>query len=169
MARVPHFLVLAASTVGLAASALGCGSGASVGADGSAAVTGDGAFLTCATDPRAMPYQPGLAFASAAGTYTVKLLVSDPGPPVKGNNTWTLEVDDATGAPVDGLALDASGYMPDHMHGTTPMVVTAAGSGSYTVAPVYLYMSGVWQVTVNLVGAAIDAGTDHAVIPMCIP
>ena len=153
-----------------ALSGSGCGSGASSpqGPQGSS-LTSDASFLTCATDTRAMPYQPGLSFASVAGTYTVKLLASVPGPPVKGNNTWTLEVDDAAGAPADGLAVSASGYMPDHMHGTTPMVVTAAGAGTYTVAPVYLYMSGFWQVTVNLGGAAIDAGNDHAVIPMCIP
>src|SRR4051812_23392496 len=75
----------------------------------------DGVFATCATDDRAMPYQPGMRVMSRAGAFSVALVQSVPGPPVKGNNAWTVEVDDATtAAALDGLVVAASGFMPDH-------------------------------------------------------
>ena len=105
-----------------------------------------------------------------SGALIVKLLESVPGPPVKGTDTWTIEVDQVdTGTPIEGLDVAVVPYMPDHMHGTNPVGVTPAGAGTYTLAPVYLYMSGFWQVTVKLGGAAVAAGTDSAVIPICIP
>jgi hypothetical protein len=56
------------------------------------------------------------------------------------------------------------------MHGTTPVVVTPAGGGTYTLAPVYLYMSGVWQVRFTIVSSELGGGTtDTAMIPICIP
>jgi hypothetical protein len=137
------------------------------------AATGDDAFVTCETDTRAMPYSPGMAVDSSAvpPLFHLTLVESVPGPPVKGRNTWTVEVDEiATGAPLDDLELTVMPYMPDHQHGTTAVGVTPAGAGTYTLWPVNLYMSGVWQVRFTIVGAQIGGGTaDSAVIPVCIP
>ena len=131
----------------------------------------DGSFLTCATETRAQPYQAGMQVASASGALIVKLVSSVPGPPVKGTNTWTIEVDAAdTGAAVDGVNVVVAPYMPDHAHGTNPVGVTPAGVvGTYTLMPVYLYMSGYWEVRMTLGGAPVDAGIDSAMIPICIP
>lgn len=159
MVRAFAFLTAAAVV------ASGCGGG------GGAADPVDG-FATCATDSRAMPYHAGMSVPSSDGIFTVKLLRSNPGPPVKGQNTWTVEVDEVdTGAALDGLDLAVVPAMPDHpYHGTEPVVVTPAGTGSYTLEPVYLYMSGVWQVKFTLVGPMVGSGvTDTAVIPVCIP
>ena len=155
------------------AAAAGCGSNGQGPASQDGAVpSDDGSFMTCAQDKRAMPYQPGMQVTSSAGTFTIKLLDSSPGPPVKGNNVWNLEIDDASsGAPVDGLAIDVTPWMPDHNHGTSAAVgVMPAGGGDYTLMPIYLYMSGFWQVKMNLTATANDAGTaDNAILPICIP
>lgn len=147
-----------------------CGSNAAALAD---AGPGDDMFLTCETDTRAMPYRPGMQVASSASppVFLLKLLESRPGPPVKGQNTWTVEVDElATGTPLDELGLSVVPYMPDHMHGTLPVEVTPTGAGTYTLAPVYLYMSGVWQVRFTITAPNVGGGTtDTAVIPICIP
>jgi hypothetical protein len=146
----------------------GCGSGDA----GTSATAGasTGAFLTCATEKRAIPYQAGMEVASSLGLFEVKLLDSVPGPPVKGNNTWTVEIDDASGAPLDGLTVSVSPWMPDHGHGTQPVVVTTAGSGRYDLAPVYLYMSGFWQVPLVIKSpTGATATQDEAIVPICIP
>ena len=146
----------------LVAPASGCG-----GSSPQATMATDGSFLTCA-----LPYQPGMQVMSSAGTFTIKLLDSTPGPPVKGPNTWTLEIDDASsGVALDGVVLSVTPWMPDHNHGTTPVGVTPAGSGTYTLAPVYLYMSGLWQIKMTVAAAAVGDGgtTDNAALPICIP
>jgi hypothetical protein len=156
--------VLLVLTLAIAA-ASGCGAAATP-ADPSSE------FGTCATDLRAMPYQAGMSVLSSAGVFTVKLLDSTPGPPVKGQNTWTVEVDEvSTGAALDGLDVSVVPRMPDHpSHGTRPVVVTPSGSGIYVLKPVYLFMPGVWEVSLVIVGATVGSGTtDSAVIPVCIP
>ena len=135
-------------------------------------------FIDCAAETRATPYTPGMKETSLSGSAVVKLLnntflldgKSLSQAPAKGTDTWTIEVDDASGNPVDGLVTSISPYMPDHRHGTTPVMVTAAGSGTYTLSPLYLYMSGYWEITVNLIGTSGAGGaTDSAMFPLCIP
>ena len=72
----------------------GCGPGAGPSGNTSAVST-DGSFLTCDTEARATPYTKGMHVTSRGGALTVKLLQSVPGPPVKGTDTWTIEVDQA--------------------------------------------------------------------------
>ena len=155
--------------LGIAFLLAACGQNPGAPAD---AAPGD-AFLTCETDPRAVPYHAGMEVESSAQppVFRLRLVESVPGPPVKGRNTWTVEVEEiATGAALDNLELSVTPYMPDHMHGTTPVVVTPVGGGAYTLAPVYLYMSGVWQVRFTIVGSEVGGGTtDTAMIPACIP
>jgi hypothetical protein len=144
----------------------GCGSSAAAPSDP------NGDFGMCATDSRATPYQAGMSVMSTTGVFAVELLSSSPGPPVKGKNTWIVRVDEAsTGSALDDLDVSVTPRMPDHpSHGTRPVVVTAAGAGTYALDPVYLYMSGVWEVRLTIVGSMVGAGTtDTAVIPICIP
>ena len=144
----------------------GCGSSAGTSADP------NGEFYMCATDARAMPYQSGMSVMSSTGVFAVELLNSSPGPPVKGQNTWIIRVDEvATGSLLDGLDVSVTPRMPDHpSHGTRPVVVTPSGPGTYTLEPVYLYMPGIWNVTMTIVGSMVGTGTtDTAVIPICIP
>lgn len=143
---------------------IGCGSS-------SAPVsTADGAFTTCSTETRAMPYRAGMQVASTTGTFTVKLLDSNPAPPVKGSDVWTIEVDDAAAAPVDALAISVTPWMPDHGHGTEPVTVTAEGLGKYGLDPLYLYMHGYWEIRLAIAsGTGSSATIEDAVLPICIP
>lgn len=137
-------------------------------------------FIDCSAETRATPYTPGMKETSIAGGWVVKLLNNTFAvngkalvqAPAKGSDTWTIEVDDAaSGQPADGVVTGISPWMPDHRHGTTPVMVSAAGAGTYTLAPLYLYMSGYWEITVNLTGTSSAGGatTDSAMFPICIP
>ena len=103
----------------------------------------------CAADDRKDVYTPGLS--KEAGTLSVRLIESNPGPPIKGTNTMTLEVLDAAGQPVEGATLTVTPWMPDHAHGSAVKpVVTATGGGKYTVEQIYLAMAGLWQIKVGV-------------------
>ncbi len=126
----------------------------------------DAAAVSCAQETRADPYVAGMEAMGANG-YKVVLMTSDPAPPAKGDNVWTLQVMATGDAPVDGATVGVVPFMPDHGHGT-PITATVTGTGSngeYGATPVNLWMPGYWEVTVN-----IDDGgtTDTAVFKVCI-
>jgi hypothetical protein len=142
--------------------------------------TSDADFVSCSTETRATPYQPGMQVTSHAGTFVVKLLnntfkdanghvLSEA--PAKGVDVWTVEADAAdTMMPLDGLTITVSPYMPDHLHGTTPVGVTAAGSGTYTIEPLNLYMAGYWEITLTITDPASGSNVaDTAMLPICVP
>lgn len=146
----------------------GCGSGGSPGPD--MMMTGE--FYDCSKETRAMPYAEGMQVASSADKFTVKLLQSQPGPPIKGANTWQIEIDEtATGLPLDGLDISVLPWMPDHNHGSlAAVVVTPETTGQYQLDPMYLSMSGLWEIRFTIVGTMVGGGTtDAAVIKVCIP
>jgi hypothetical protein len=127
--------------------------------------------LTCGPDGgrdlRALLYMPNLSQPGAQHKLTFVLVSSDPGPPIKGNNTWVVRVLDSANQPVAGATLTITPYMPDHGHGT-PIVVTPTETspGTYTLSPVNLFMSGLWQVTID---ASTAAGvSDSGVFSFCI-
>jgi hypothetical protein len=176
-----------------AALGAGCGkTGGSTGAIDNQPVDAadDGvAFATClqahANDGVA-PYAPGVTATSSGGTFQATLVSNQPGypvdggapaatgPEVRGVNTWLVAIADGTGAPVDGLTVGASPYMPDHLHGSTVAPqTTAVGSGHYVVSPLYLYMTGYWEVTLTLQPPAVDGGavprSETVVFKTCIP
>jgi len=90
-------------------------------------------------------------------------VVGDVFRPAVESGYWTLAV--------IGVLTSVVPRMPDHQHGTTPVGMMPAGSGTYTLNPVNLYMAGYWEVTVNI--SATDAGgtttTDSAMFPLCVP
>ena len=151
---------------GLAA-ALGL-AGTGCGGSNAAPPIDSGPLYSCATEMRAVPYAPNLERTSDAGTYKAVLVAADPAPPIKGNNTWTIEIRDANNIPVDALTVTASANMRDHAHppSVTP-VATAAGHGRYTVTPLYLFMAGLWDITLTLQPAA--GAKDTVLFPICIP
>jgi len=155
----------------------------------------DADFVSCAAETRATPYQPGMQVTSANGMFIVKLLsntftdasgTTKDEAFVKGIDVWSVQTDLAsTMAPMDGLAISVAPYMPDHLHGTTPVGVMPVGSdGKYTFSPVNLYMAGYWTVTLTITDtppaadtdpdAGADAAppapiTDTAVLKICVP
>ena len=144
----------------------------SAGCGGGGAANPDGDFNTCATDTRAVPYHAGMSATSQTGVFTVKLLTSSPGPPIKGQNDWMVEIDEtATGLPLAGVDVTVSPFMPDHQHPTTrPVVVTPTGDGTYDFNPVYLFMPGYWEVRLTVSAPTVASGApDEAMLPICIP
>jgi hypothetical protein len=144
------------------ASPAGCGSNG-----GSGAGT-DGSFRTCATETRAPPYVPGLARTSASGAVHAVLLSSDPAPPPTGLSSWMVQLADAGGAALDGVAITVTGMMPDHAGhtlGSPAPSVTAAGGGRYAIAGINMFMPGYWEITLAL--TLPSGATDSVMFPIC--
>ena len=136
----------------------GCGSSSSNQPDG-------GEVIDCSSDPRVFTYQAGMTVASASKALTFALLQSNPGPPAKGNDTWTIKVTDASSQPQANLNISVLPFMPDHGHGTSVNAsITNNHDGTYTVAPLYFFMPGVWRITFTTASPA-----DSAVFFFCVP
>lgn len=176
--RARKFALLLAVCAG----ALGCNGGAAS-PDAEQTPT-DLAFIDCSKETRATPYAPGTVVKSSSGALAVELVENRPGtaeankPPgtwVKGSNNWTIEVrDGASQQPIDGLEVVATPRMPDHGHGTSiAPVTTDQGGGRYLISPLYLYMSGYWQITLDVRPPATDASStlqrQTVVFHVCIP
>ncbi len=117
--------------------------------DGGGSTSGAPPPTGCAADTRKDIYTAGLS--KPAGTWSVKLLESRPGPPIKGTNAMTIEILDAGGQPVDGATVTVTPWMPDHAHGSAVKpVVTPLGDGKYDIDKVYLAMAGLWQIKVSV-------------------
>lgn len=97
--------------------------------------------------------EPGATFVGPDGG-RVRILATDPAPPARFTNWWTVDVDDAT-------TMTVSAFMPEHDHGspTTP-TVTVTDEG-VVVGPLELWMPGRWEVR-------FDLAVDQVVVPVCI-
>jgi hypothetical protein len=126
-----------------------------------------GDLITCQNDPRVATYAPGLSVTSTSGTRKFVLLSSDPAPPARGTDTWKLRITDAAGNNQPGLSASVLPFMPDHGHGTSVnATVTAESDGTYTVAPLYFFMPGVWQITFSVPPNQMN---DVGVFYFCVP
>ena len=97
---------------------------------------------------------------------TFVLVEGTPAPPVRGSNTWTVQLLDGAGNLVTGATLVATLLMPDHGHASSVVPQTMPSGDSYTIAPLYLFMAGLWQITLV---AMTPAGDDSTVFDFCIP
>lgn len=146
-----------------------CGGDGAAPTDGDAGLSGDALFAQCQADPRGETYAPGLAHAGRKGALNVTLLSSDPGPPVRGNNVWVIDVRDAAGAPAADLTMTVTTFMPDHNHGSAvrPKITPGASPGQYRVDPVNLFMAGLWQITITVTNAS-QQPIDTVVFAFCV-
>ncbi|HEY2515142.1 MAG TPA: FixH family protein [Polyangiaceae bacterium] len=132
----------------------------------------DGSDSLCATDPRAESFVSGIQAKGASGAASVTIDSATPSTPIKGNNEWIVSVTDAQGAPLDGLTITVSPFMPDHGHGSsiTPQIAPLGG-GKYDITLINLFMPGIWQITLTLATPG-DGGQaqaiDSAVFTFCI-
>jgi hypothetical protein len=136
-------------------------------AAGAAGYTGE---VSCTSDPRVDTYTANLTRAGERGTLIFRLNSSDPVPPAKGPNTFVVSVLDGDGQAVSA-DLRIALLMPDHGHGTqVPATVTYdESSGTYSIAPVYLFMAGVWRVELGLYSDTDQTKpVDTAVFFFCI-
>jgi hypothetical protein len=135
-------------------------------AGGDAADDGDGGDqVSCIGDPRVDTYSANLEKTSVAGM-KVKIHTADPAPPANGVNDWLLTITDANGQPIDNAALTVTPFMPDHGHGTSVVPeITPQSGGTYDVNPLYLFMPGVWRVTISVQS---NGSTDSVAFFFCI-
>jgi hypothetical protein len=139
-----------------------CGSGNKAN-DG--ASMGDAA-IGCLNDPRAQVYTANMQQKGFGNLLTFVLTAADPAPPAKGANTWTVKLLDGAANVVTDGTITASPFMPDHGHGSSVVPETTPSGDGYTVAPLYFFMPGLWQVTLQ---AMTPAGNDSMVFNFCIP
>src|SRR5258705_7078194 len=146
-------------------SALFLASCVSFSACGSGSKTNDGASMGdaaigCLNDPRAQIYTANMQQKGYGNLLTFVLTEADPAPPAKGINTWTVKLLDGAANVVTGGTVTASPFMPDHGHGSSVVPETTPTGDGYTVAPLYFFMPGLWQVTLQ---AMTPAGNDSVV------
>ncbi len=109
-------------------------------------------------------YAAGMEVSGTAGL-RVALESAEPAPPARFDNHWIVRLSDAAGA-VEGATLTVVPFMPAHQHGTSkPVVVTPMGGGRYDLAPVNLWMPGLWEVRIAVTSGAL---TDRIVFSFCI-
>jgi len=153
-------LLLAASL--LVAVVPACGGGGSEEPD---------AGYNCEVETRDEEFVAGMTKTGGLGLEFV-LVSSEPAPPARNDNTWVLELHDATGAPLDGATVDVRPFMPDHNHGTsieTQVTPVDGTPGRYTLDPVNMFMPGVWEVTIRATPAGgTQADRDEVVFTFCI-
>lgn len=122
---------------------IACGSG-----DGATAPPGPVSFV--GSGP------PGETVSTTSGKLSVALRWS-PATPTKGSDAAELTILDSTGAPVEGMSVAVVPWMPAHGHGTVAPVITETTPGTFVANPVYLYMSGEWQLRMTFTGTFDDA------------
>ena len=113
----------------------------------------------------------GLEKTGKQGALVFRLLDSQPGPPQKGDNTFTLAIKNSAGVPQSAATIAVTPFMPDHGHGSpikaeVSELASPAGSGQYRASPVNLFMPGLWQITVS--AQASGGVRDSAVFAFCI-
>jgi hypothetical protein len=100
-------------------------------------------------DPKEETYAANMQQSGASGVFNFVLVTSDPAPPANDNNTWVVQLLDASGQPVTDATFTAKATMPTMTHGTTPVTITSNGDGTYTLTPLYFFMAGLWQVAIT--------------------
>ena len=101
---------------------------------------------------------------SEAGRYRATITPEGDSIPTGKLQRWTLHLETAAGAPVDGgCTITVDGGMPQHGHGlpTTPRVTRQLGHGDHLVEGMKFNMGGWWVVKFRV--ASASAGADSVV------
>lgn len=119
---------------------------------------GDGHTHTPDTCEAADTFAPNLAKTGESGV-TVTIVQATPAVPmVNMDNTWSVRVTDASGAPLEGAVLEMKQTMPAHDgHGSSRVAVSAdKGGGVYDLTPVHFPMGGVWDVPIKVMKGPVS-------------
>jgi hypothetical protein len=109
-------------------------------------------------DPRVQTYAPNLSMPGMSGAFTFVLVSSDPAPPANNSNVFVLRLLDAGGQPVADATVSVLPTMPLMSHGTSKVLVTANGDGTYTLQPLYLFMPGLWEIAITAQSGSAQDG-----------
>lgn len=134
----------------------------------SSSSSSDGTTISCESEPRDV-YVANLQKTGQSTALTFVLAESIPAPPAKGRNTWTVRVlDPRNGTAIAGATISAMAFMPAHGHSASnPIVVTPTSNNTaaYTIAPITLFMPGLWEVTLD---ADANGVRDRVVFKLCV-
>jgi hypothetical protein len=163
-------LVVAGTAFALGCSSSGSGSPGSTGNVGTGQ-TGADSGPTVGCSGQGDTYRANLTKTGTKG-YTFTLMQASPAPPAQYTNVWTLKITDASGGPPDAAAIALEPFMPLMGHGSDQVpTITLNPDGTFTAKDVYLFMQGLWTVTVKVTQPA-DGGPptvlDSAVFEFCI-
>lgn len=111
-----------------------------------AVATALGGCMLFARPPKTLDYSR--TRSSETGIYRGAIQPAGDSIPQGKLHSWTLHLEDASGAPVDGARIVVDGGMPQHGHGlpTKPQVKWLAESGDYLVEGMKFNMGGWWVV-----------------------
>lgn len=147
--------------------------------EGGTPAAGDGAAACVTLGLQVDTFAPGMKKSGSAGLFTFVLVSADPSPPNDPQlNTWTIQVLDKNGAPVNDVAVSLpvgtpewshpkNPWMPNMKHGATAdnPPVTNNGDGTAKV-PIYFTMTGLWE---TYVVAQSGQTTDSTIFSFCLP
>lgn len=139
--------------------------GSCMGDDGS---TPPDETVNCDTITDKDEFTIGLTKTGDAGLLNFSIVSGDPAPPIRGDNTWVIDVTAQAGAaPITDAQMTVKPFMPAHQHGAgkTVVVEPMPTAGQYQLSPINLWMPGVWETTINVTSAT---GTDKVVFKFCI-
>ena len=113
-------------------------------------------------------YRRGLEKPGNKQLIRVAIVDSDPAPPqAEIYNKLRVRVTDDAGAPMDDVTVVIDTLMPEHDHGVTvPINVTPLGQGEFELNPLYLFMSGFWEITVIVQQGGVE--TDRVKFSFCV-
>jgi hypothetical protein len=98
------------------------------------------------------------------------LVSSDPAPPDKGENVFTVSITDVdSDIGIDGATVIVTPYMPEHGHGTTPADFSTeptGDAGTYQSEAIDLFMGGLWELTFS--ASSGDAVLDETTFTFCL-
>ncbi|MGH7269495.1 MAG: FixH family protein, partial [Polyangiaceae bacterium] len=122
-----------------------------------------GASIGC--DMPTETYAANMSQKGATGALTFVLVGVNGDAPAVAIDTWTIKLLDAGGKPVNGATFTVKAWMPEHAHGWTKATTMSEGSGAYEIDNLYLFMPGVWQVTLTAQSGSL---TDSTVFSFCL-
>lgn len=145
---------------------------ADLGANEDGGMGSSDAAIGCAGDPRGEKFALNMTHTGDSGMLSFVIAKANFNPPAVAVNSWTIKVLDASGQAVSNATLafpkndhPADPWMPDHSHGAVPARAVNNNDGTYTVAPLYFFMGGIWATYVQ---ATVGSVTDGTTFMFCV-
>ena len=143
---------------------------------------GSDASIGCVGDPRGETFKLNMTHKGDSGMLSFVIAGANFTPPAVDDNSWTIKVLDASGQPVKNAMLTfptdvtlpmsttpgshpSDPWMPDHSHGAHPAQYMNNMDGTYTVAPLYFFMGGIWSTYIQ---AQVGTMTDSTTFTFCV-
>jgi hypothetical protein len=113
-------------------------------------------------------YERGLQKPGDNRRVNVAIVDAEPAPPQpEVYNKLRVRVTDGSAQPMYDVTLVIDTLMPEHNHGVTvPIKVTPLGQGEFELNPLYLFMAGLWEITVIVMQGSNEL--DRVTFSFCI-